>query len=217
MTKMTFSLPRPTVLAFLFTSFLYLACVSYISFPLTTFLKPIPILCLMIGVLQTDLIPWAKKLLLTALGFSLLGDIILSLPITLQMELGILCFLLAHCCYIFLLLKNYKFNLLHLVYFIPVIIFSGFMISILLPHLGALKIPVIIYFFVLLFMVLSAFQVKTQRLLMAVGALSFMLSDSILAYNMFVMPQVDMIIVIMFDYYLAQFLLTLGFTKMYAR
>lgn len=214
---MTLSLPRPTVFAFLFTSALYLACVSYISFPLTTFLKPIPIICLIIGVLQTDLIRWAKILIITALGFSMLGDIVLSLPIKLQVELGIGCFLLAHCCYIFLFLNNYKFNLSHLFYFLPVILYSCFILYIILPNLGTLTIPVIIYFCIILLMVFSAFQVKSQRLMMAVGGISFLLSDSILAYNMFVLPQVDMIIVIMFDYYLAQLLLTLGFAKIYAR
>lgn len=212
---MYFSLPKPAVLAFLFTSIVYLVVVSFISYPLTTFLKPIPIACLIIGVVQSNLLRSAKILMVLALGFSLVGDIVLTLPIQLVLEFGIGCFFLAHCCYITLFLKSYQYRIAHIIYFSPVLLFSAIFSYIILPHLGTMLVPVIGYFFVLILMVFTAFQVKNQCLVIALGALSFLLSDSILSYNLFVMPELNVRVVVMLSYYFAQLLLTLGLVGIY--
>lgn len=212
---MNYSIPRPAFIAFLLTALFYLVSVSFITYPMTTFLKPIPIICLMIGILQTDLIRWAKITIIIALGYSMLGDIVLSMPIKHQVELGIGFFFLAHCCYIILFLKNFRFNSARLAFIIPVIAYCVFVLYLILPHLGELKIPVLLYFCVLFLMVFNSFQVKTQNLLIALGGVSFMISDSILASNMFVVPHLDLTLVIMSTYYLAQGLLTLGLAAIY--
>ena len=212
---MTFTLPKYSLYAFLFSSLIYLAFVSFITYPITTMLKPIPIICLIMGVLQKDLFPQAKMLMISALSFSLLGDVVLTLPISLSMELGIGCFLLVHCCYISLFLKVFKYRSSQLGYYLLVLIFMSVFVSILIPKLGSLLIPVIIYVIVLLLMLFCAFQVKYQGLTIGCGALSFALSDISLAFSMFVYPQLDTRVFVMLSYYTAQLLLIWGLVIIY--
>jgi hypothetical protein len=53
---MTHTIPKQAVFGFLFTAVIYLVFLSFITFPLTTLLKPISIICLIIGVLRTDMV-----------------------------------------------------------------------------------------------------------------------------------------------------------------
>ncbi|CEG57554.1 putative inner membrane protein [Legionella fallonii LLAP-10] len=192
-----------------------MASVSFITYPLTTFLKPIPIICLIIGVLQKNLLPQAKMLMVSALIFSLLGDVVLTLPVSLSMKLGIGCFLLVHCCYIALFLKVFKYRSSHLAYYLLVTVFISFFVSLLLPRLDSLLIPVIIYLSVLMLMLFCAFQVKFQELAIGIGALFFALSDLALALSMFVYPQIDTRVFVMLSYYAAQLLLISGLIAIY--
>ncbi|HFR5453750.1 TPA: lysoplasmalogenase family protein, partial [Legionella pneumophila] len=107
---MTYSFSKPVSWVFLFTAVIYLVSLSFIQYPATTVLKPIPIVCLIVGVFRTFLPLLAKIFLILALVFSLAGDVVLTLPVALQLELGIGCFLLAHCFYIALFLKSFQFN-----------------------------------------------------------------------------------------------------------
>ncbi|MCL9682714.1 lysoplasmalogenase [Legionella maioricensis] len=212
---MTCTLPKHALLAFLFTAMIYLGLLSFITYPLTTLLKPIPIICLIIGTLHMNILPRAKTLIVFALSFSLLGDVVLTLPVSLTLELGIGCFLLAHCFYITLFLKVFEYRFSHFVYYLPVLLLMIVCAGILIPALGSLLIPVIIYFCILLLMVFSAFQVNQQGLIISAGALSFMVSDLTLGFNLFVYPQINVRIFIMLSYYLAQLLLIWGLVKIF--
>lgn len=214
---MTYNVPKSALLAFLFTAMFYVAYVSFITYPLTTLLKPLPIACLIIGVLQTDIARIAKILLVSALSCSLLGDIVLTLPVSLVLEFGIGFFLLAHCFYITLFLKAFQYRTSHLVYFVPVFSLMVFSAVILIPYLGSLMIPVIIYFCILMLMIFSAFQVSHEGLIIGAGAICFMISDLSLAFNLFAYQKVDGRIFIIFTYYTAQLLLTWGLVALYKK
>jgi len=78
---MNLTLPKPVLYGFIFTAVVYLISLSavvylislsFIDYPLNTSLKPIPILILIIGVIRSDLVTWAKMSLVGALGFSML-------------------------------------------------------------------------------------------------------------------------------------------------
>lgn len=214
---MTYSFPKPAAYAFIFTAALYLFCVNFICYPLTTFLKPVPILCLMIGVFQSNLVRWAKVFLLLALVYSLAGDIVLTLPIILQIEIGIGCFFLAHCCYIVLFLKSFEFNSTRFLWSLPIFLVMIVVVYFLTPYLGDLLIPVMLYFAVWTLMVFSAFQVKRECTVVASGVILFLLSDIVLALNLFMYPDINVTIFVMFAYYAAQFFLTWGLVRLYKR
>jgi uncharacterized membrane protein YhhN len=214
---MTYSLSRTVTAVFLFTAVFYLVLVSFIQYPVNTFLKPIPIACLIIGVLQINMVRWAKIVLVLALMFSLSGDIVLTLPVALTLELGIGCFLLAHCCYIALFFSSFEYRASHLLYSLPVLIFMVCIAYMMIPYLGAFLVPVMIYLCILMLMVFSAFQVKREWITIISGALFFLISDLTLALNLFIYPSMDVRVLIMFTYYIAQFLLTWGLVSSYKR
>lgn len=212
---MTYSFSKPVSWIFLFTAVIYLVSVSFIQYPVTTVLKPIPIACLIFGVFRTSLLLSAKVFLILALVFSFAGDVVLTLPISLQLELGIGCFLLAHCFYITLFLKSFQFNKLYFFYYLPILLLMGFVAFSMIPYLGDLLIPVMTYFCILMLMVFCAFQVKKETLTISSGALFFLISDLTLALNLFIYTQADVRIFVMFTYYVAQFLLTFGLVRIY--
>ena len=184
MPRQQFQISPPLIL--LSMSF-YLLLLPFIQYPLTTVLKPIPIIFLILLTLQVSPKSEIKALLITALGFSLMGDIILTLPIKAALQAGIVAFMLTHCAYISLFLKNAPFQRKHLTSFLPMLILVGMVFYYLWPYLGEMQKPITIYLCLLISMVFCAFQVKQHRLLIASGASLFLLSDFALALNQFVL------------------------------
>ncbi|MEO5787784.1 lysoplasmalogenase [Gelidibacter sp.] len=85
-------------------------------------------------------------------------------------------------------------------------------------NLGDLLIPVVFYILVILLMIISAFlrQKKVSQksfIFVFIGAILFVISDSILALNKFYMPLPFSSISIMLTYGLAQFFIVLGLLK----
>ncbi|WP_454784466.1 lysoplasmalogenase [Legionella sp. WA2024007413] len=203
-----------TIIFILLSMLLYLLLLSVIQYPLTTLFKILPIAILMVFVVQTNPPRHLKILLLCALGFSLIGDVFLTLPTKVALQLGILMFMGAHCMYISIFLINMRFQRKNLFFFLPVLVFVLISFYFLSPYLGDLKKPVAIYLCLLTFMVFCSFQVKQPSLLIQTGACLFLLSDFVLSLNLFVLSDNKLTtILIMLLYYAAQFLLVIGITK----
>ena len=166
-----------------------------------------------------DLASSLKKWIILALVFSWAGDVLLMFE---SMNgsffiFGLAAFLIAHIFYILFyenvirkegLNKNYW-------WFLPVIIYYIALIYILSPNLGDMKLPVRIYGIVISYMLIQALQ--TGRIknfgaatLLITGAVLFISSDSILAFNKFYESFEYAGIAIMLTYGLAQLLITLG-------
>lgn len=153
--------PFKTTLPFILISMvLYLILLPMIQFPSTTFFKAIPIALLMLFTLQVNCKRPVKVLLLFALGFSLIGDILLTFPVKMALQMGILAFMATHCCYISLFLKNMQFRKQNVLSFLPVLAFVLISFYFLSPFLGEMKTPVAVYLCLLTLMVFFAFQVK---------------------------------------------------------
>ena len=83
------------------------------------------------------------------------------------------------------------------------------------PYLGHMKLPVMIYMLVISMMVMMACfrNLRVNAIsfnLILTGAILFMISDAILAYNKFVQPFSTGQIIIMSSYMAAQYLITIG-------
>lgn len=204
-----------TFKAFVFTALFYLVMVSFIGYPVTTVLKPVPIVFLIMAVAEADLKSIVRLMMFSALGFSLLGDVILTLPLGFELELGITCFVLAHCSYIFLFLKSFKYNRNQLFYFTLLFLIMCYILFLVLEYLGELQFPILIYFSVLMTMVFSAFHVNREGVFIKNGALFFLFSDSLLAIDLFIYHHILGSVAIMFTYYVAQFLLIYGLLRIY--
>ena len=151
---------------------------------------------------------------LLGLFFSFLGDILLMGKGQLFFVLGLLFFLTAHVFYIILVSKNLiKIKLNQLVIAsIPYVAFFIVLLNILYDSLGVMKIPVIIYAITIsifgVFSLLLYLQKKTKaRLILVIGVVTFVISDTVLALNLFYKSQTYFPLLIMMTYVTAQFLI----------
>jgi len=96
-----------------------------------------------------------------------------------------------------------------------VIVYYSILVSVLSPYLGNMKLPVRIYGVVLSFMLMLAMHTmlgknKKAALWMMTGAVLFVVSDSLLAFNKFFAPFNNAGLIIMLTYGLAQLFITEG-------
>jgi uncharacterized membrane protein YhhN len=185
------------------------------------FFKPL-IIPVIIGYLDSQagsITKGLSKWILAALLFSLLGDILLMFQEknSIFFLLGLSSFLLAHIFYIlfFHLIRvreNIKGNPWLLVI---VVVYYAALISWLSPYLGSMKIPVRIYgvFISVMFMLalhMLYIRNKTAGKWMMLGALLFIISDSLLAINKFYQSFEAAGVLIMLTYGLAQIFIVEG-------
>ena len=208
---------------FIVLSFIYLFCIIIDATSLVFYLKPLLILPLIATVIVSGKKPF-RQLLLAALVFSWMGDVLLLFSGTDEMYFifGLVAFLTAHIFYIILFIKEIKkvngtFRWNNAI--LPVVIGYLFLLLYLLfPYLNELKIPVIIYGCVISVMLFAAWQLsylwnKPASLLILAGAVSFVISDSLLAVNKFYQPFPLAGLLIMATYLFAQGALVRGWLR----
>jgi len=196
---------------------IYLILVSHIHFPISAFLKPLPILYLLLVTGTTQVSFTIKFWLSAALTSSILGDISLTLPTSFQMESGLSFFFTAHLCYIILFSNHTNKHVIkrntQLKKFASSILIAVniSIFYVLYPFLGNMTAPVSIYIFIITVMTLSAIQFN---FIAAFGAFLFLISDTLIAFNEFVFPKANPVFWVMSTYYLAQFLLVKSSLKL---
>ena len=162
-----------------------------------------------------------KRITLLALGFSVLGDILLMFVDQSPhfFTVGLVAFLLAHIMYIVVFLKHRNKQKSILSFVILLLVYASGLFYLLKDGLGEMFVPVIIYMIVILSMATTVFVRKgivnsNSYNLVFIGAIFFMISDSILALNKFYQPIPFSNISIMLTYALAQYLIVLGILKL---
>lgn len=167
-----------------------------------------------------------RKSILSALLFSWLGDILLIFPHLFLYGLG--AFLMAHICLIigFKISQNKPFeigtvNFIRLFFYnLPIYILAAFVYYLIQPNLHEMKVPVIIYLLVIVMMVTTARE-RYQKTIpesfwqVFIGGLFFMVSDGILALNLFFKPFPESGVLVMGTYILAQLLIVMGIRSHY--
>lgn len=161
-------------------------------------------------------------LIVTGLFFGFLGDIsLLGGSKKLFFAIGLFTFLVGHLFYTLAFLQSIQyFEVVPIWFFIVLIPYSlyGFAIlRILRPNLNKMIVPVVIYMCVILIMSFTSTcriwnGFTLQFLLPFIGSLFFIVSDSVLAYNSFNVPQKNYETLIMFTYIFAQVLIVAGFS-----
>ncbi|MEO8235293.1 MAG: lysoplasmalogenase [Flavobacterium sp.] len=210
---------------FLAISTCYLLLIIFGQDNIAWYFKPFLLPFLILVAYKSDLFA-TKKWLLFALIFSWIGDVILMFADKgeLYFILGLVCFLIAHILFIVLFIKqktedNYIKNWRFWLGFLAVIVYLGCMLSLLFPKLGDLKIPVSVYAFTISLMLVMATKgyfswQKPMNLLILIGALFFITSDSLLAINKFYNPILSANFIIMFTYIVAQYCITAGILRL---
>lgn len=180
------------------------------------FTKPLLMPLLMLGFYAAS----AKRsgtlfyLILFALFFSWAGDVLLQMK---GMFIpGLISFLLAHVFYIVYFMKTGIGDKGILqsqpLIGIPILIYIVIFLWLLYPFLDALKIPVTVYGITIGTMLLMAINTKRKVVdkaatLFIVGALLFVISDSLLAVNLFVKSHFILSLCVMLTYASAQYLI----------
>ena len=178
-------------------------------------LKPLTmVLVIAIALLAETPVPAAyKTLILAGLLFSLAGDIALMFPEK-WFTAGLVSFLVAHVCYL-LAFKPGPGRAISAGMFVPFLIFGLLMFRLLAPSLGRLKIPVLVYIAAITAMAgLAAGRFVdgggTRPLLAFAGAVLFLVSDSVLAYDRFAKKLGPAQAIILGTYFPAQLLIALS-------
>ncbi len=156
--------------------------------------------------------PPYQGLIIAGLIFSLAGDVFLMLPSD-QFIAGLVSFLIAHIFYILAFVLDAGGAAVW--WILPFLLYGAIIYSYLAPHVGKLRLPVIIYMLAILVMAWQALGRwlalgDMGGLLAFAGALLFVVSDSILALNRFRQPFRLARTLTMSTYYTAQWLIALS-------
>ncbi|MCD9024733.1 lysoplasmalogenase [Cohnella silvisoli] len=175
-------------------------------------LKPGTIL-LIIGLVATmrDVAKTYRNLVIAGLLLSAIGDCFLLLAGDKWFVLGLSSFLFAHVVYFAAFVTRWQgLSFYRLIALIPISVYSVWLLSGL--HKGiynggdtGLWLPVLVYVIVISSMIWSA-VISGSRIAVA-GAIVFFVSDSLLAWNMFVSPIAGAGYGVMITYYAAQFMI----------
>ena len=209
---------------FLAVTLLQLIAIQF-NFPVLKFIsKPMLMPILALIVYSNGLQGRQRNYILAALFFSFLGDIFLMLDDKqpLFFIAGLISFLITHILYIiyFLALKPFRRSLIKAHPYLPVliIVYGAVLVYFLYPSLGVLKIPVMLYAAIICTMLVCSIHIykrvsttSGQQLIM--GALLFVVSDSLLAIHKFYQPFAMSSLFIMLTYCGAQFFLVKGFVS----
>jgi uncharacterized membrane protein YhhN len=181
---------------------------KYIFKPLTTSL------IILIAVLSErgDSESSYRLLIIAGLLFSLAGDVFLMRPSD-RFIAGLVSFLIAHVLYIAAFVTDAGVATFWWV--IPFLIYGAIVYAFLAAHVGKLRVPVIIYMVAILIMAWQAAgrwydMRETGRLLAFIGAVLFVISDSVLALNRFRQPFKAARALTMGTYYSAQWFIALS-------
>ena len=188
------------------------------------FIKPLLLPSLIAAVILNTGPTRSRHIVIAALFFSFLGDVFLLFEYMgpLFFIIGLICFLLTHVlyCWYFLQIRKTGISLLKQKPWIilAVVLYTGCLLWLLLPTLGDLTVPVIIYACILTTMVVCCFRGynfinRASRTLFVPGVICFVASDSLLAINKFYTAFSSAAFFITLTYCLAQYLIVRGFIK----
>lgn len=187
---------------------------------LAFWLKPLPILLFVLVAALADppISATYRALIIAGLLFSAAGDVFLALPQD-RFVWGLGSFLVAHLFYIAAFISVGGFGFTWWIV-LPALLYGAAMLALLWPHVGAgLRLPVAVYLTVILVMGWQAAEQwaaapSESARLGLLGALFFIISDSVLALDKFRgrFPggARAAAVVVMLTYYAAQWLLALS-------
>ena len=152
-----------------------------------------------------------KQWMVIGLIFSLVGDVLLMLPVDLFLP-GLVVFLLAQVVYVAAFWIDSPRERGPNWVPIPYVLYGVVVFSLLLPGLDEMQVPVLVYVVVICLMGWLALRRwwmsrNIPALMAAIGALFFMFSDTALAVNRFLQSFEAAPAVVLISYYIAQYLL----------
>lgn len=187
----------------------YIVLVNVTEYPFDYLHKAMPAILLAVWLYFNTAM--YSRLVVLALLFCALGDVCLALTFEHNFVAGLTAFLIAHVLFAayFYRLRYWQNHKAPLV--ILVLLLISVTAAFILPVTGVMLWPVSVYMLVIMMMALGAILAEKNSPWLVTGALTFMLSDSLIGINrfLFVIPMES--IVIMLTYYAALYWMMLGF------
>jgi len=153
------------------------------------------------------------RLLFVSLLLCAAGDVALELEAGKYFIVGLGLFLIAQIMFIVTFSRDFKMQKSRIPIIVILAIYALAMAYIMTPSLKEMAIPVYFYLVVITLMGIFAALRAARNKFTLYGAVSFIVSDSILAINKFMMPVPAADYLVMITYYLAIFLITFGYLK----
>jgi uncharacterized membrane protein YhhN len=193
-------------------SVLFISLLPLEPYPGNFVIKAIPALSL--AVLAFIAVSGSRgKLLFTALMFCAAADIALELAGGKYFVAGLGLFLVAHIFFIITFSRDFKFQKSKVPVIVLLAVYSIMMAFVMTPSLQEMAIPVYIYMTAITLMGIFASLRAARNDFTLYGAIAFIVSDSIIAINKFMMSAPAADYIIMITYYLALFLIVFGFLR----
>ena len=202
------------ILYFVFFVFsvVFIATLNMRPYPLVYLVKAMPIYSLA-ALAFLNIAGLRGKLIGMGLVFSSVGDIVLELGSDSLFTLGLGAFLLAHLFYIAAFMKDIQFKGPRGMVAAAVIVYACLIAYVMIPTLGNMLLPVVVYLLVIAVMGVLAALSGINHWFVVAGACLFIASDSIIAVNRFVASVPSSSLLIMSTYYSAQLLITAGASR----
>jgi uncharacterized membrane protein YhhN len=188
---------------------IFIASMFLGSYPGRFIVKSLPIL-LMAFLSFKNLTGTVRYFMVFGFLFSAGGDIFLDLSRTQYFVYGLSSFAIAHIMYAIAFSIDIKRDRLRSIFAILIVLYTVIIAVVLLPYLGVLVIPVLVYIGLISVMGVTSALTNRQLTTVFVGALLFILSDSIIALTKFIYPSSWIAIMIIPTYYLAQYKIGFG-------
>ncbi|HDZ08938.1 lysoplasmalogenase [Pseudohongiella sp.] len=200
--------PPLWLLAFAGFSLLYITLPDFIPSDWRWLFKIIPI-ALLLQLALTNTSGKVRALLGLGLVLSAIGDVLLALEgLFVQ---GLAAFLLAQVIYAVLFLSQSRWQPRRLPWAALIVAYALVCTLLIVPEADGMRAPVTAYMIAISMMAIAAgFRDESQFLWVAMGALIFMVSDTLIAVNLFVLPFEYSGIAVMVTYYTAQLLICVG-------
>ncbi len=185
-------------------------------FPGSAVLKGIPVGALAVLALGSRGLRRDAGVLALGLAFSTAGDVLLDLNPAFFV-FGLCAFLLAHFSYIALFVRNraagIRLDPPRLAAVLLILAYSATLSAWIVPSVGELAVPVVFYICAITAMVCTAIIARFPQPWVAVGAVLFLISDSLLAIHKFKTPVPLRDYLVWITYYLGQCGIALGYLK----
>jgi alkenylglycerophosphocholine hydrolase len=210
------SLQRRCYLLAIGLGLIYLALLSFKPYPLGWLLKPLPML--LFALLLWRAFPGAAgRWLALGYGAAAAGDFFLDFGdrdgLFIQALLAFLVNQIAFAVAFFQLGRGRSWLWPRV---LPVLIYGLAMAAWMLPDTGALQVPVAVYLSCLLVMALLATRLEARPGPLWLGAMLFVVADSLIGVNKFVQPFPQAVLVIVACYFSGQALIAWGLLRLRA-
>jgi uncharacterized membrane protein YhhN len=209
--KMT-AVQKTSLYIFAAFAIIFIAALPFQPYPGNFVIKAIP--AISIAVLALIAVNrMAGKLLFVSLLFCAAGDVALELGAGKYFVIGLGLFLIAQIMFIATFSRDFKMQRSRIPIIVILAIYALAIASIMTPSLKEMVIPVYFYLTAITLMGIFAALRTARNKFTIYGALSFIVSDSIIAINKFMTPVPAVDYAVMITYYLALFLIVYGFLK----